>query len=545
MKRFIEENGDMSFDIIVVGGGITGAATAYEAASRGLKTALVEKRDFAWATSSATSKLIHGGLRYLVNAEFGLVRESLKERRTLENIAPNFVHPIPMMMVHDTVCPKNNATEVGIGLRIYDALAYDRNRTWDRGKKIPPHRKLSAAEALVLEPGIFAQGMKGASVFYDCSNIFPERLTLAFLKSAVHHGARAANYAEVEGFVIGENGKVEGVKVQDLLNGASVDLKARLVVNCAGPWADLLLGLARQEAFPGALKRSEGIHIVTKKIVSSHVVSYMTREGRHFFFVPWRGHNLIGTTDQPFSGNPDDYRVTGQSIQGLIEEVNTTLGSDVVSCKDVLYTYGGLRPLVEDESADTYGASRRYEIHDNAVDGLEGLITVEGGKFTTSRNLAEKAVDLAEKKLKKRHAASPTSKRYLWGSQIPDFQGFMLDIKHKNRDFGVNTLEYLGRNYGTEFEPVLDMARQDKSLAESLNADGELLAQAAYAVKNEMARTLNDVVLRRTGIATLGNPGDEVLEKVARTAGGLLGWDDGRISRELDITRQALKVPAE
>jgi len=545
MKRFIEEKGDMSFDIIVVGGGITGAATAYEAASRGLKTALVEKKDFAWATSSATSKLIHGGLRYLVNAEFGLVRESLKERRTLENIAPNFVHPIPMMMVHDAVCTKNNATEVGIGLRIYDALAYDRNRTWDKGKKIPPHRKLSAEEALVLEPGIFAQGLKGASVFYDCSNIFPERLTLAFIKSAVHHGAKAANYTEVEGFVISVNGKVEGVKVRDLLNGTSMDLKARLVVNCAGPWADLLLGLARQEASSGMLKRSEGIHIVTKKIVSSHVVSYMTREGRHFFFVPWRGHNLIGTTDQPFSGNPDDYKVTKNSIQGLIEEVNTTLGSDVISCRDVQYTYGGLRPLVEDESADTYGASRRYEIHDNAVDGLEGLITVEGGKFTTSRNLAEKAVDLVEKKLKKRHAASPSAKRYLWGSQIPDFQSFTLDLKHKNRDFGVNTLEYLGRNYGTEFEPVLDLARQDKSLAEPVNADGELLAQAAYAVRSEMARTLSDVVLRRTGIATLGNPGDEVLEKVARTAGGLLGWDEVRMSRELDITRQALKVPTE
>jgi glycerol-3-phosphate dehydrogenase len=545
MKRFIEENTDMSFDIIVVGGGITGAATAYEAASRGLKTALVEKKDFAWATSSATSKLIHGGLRYLVNGEFGLVRESLKERRTLENIAPNFVHPIPMMMVHDTVCPKNNATEVGIGLRIYDALAYDRNRTWDKGKKIPPHRKLSAAEALVLEPGIFAQGLKGASVFYDCSNIFPERLTLAFLKSAVHHGAQVANYAQVEGFVIGGNGKVEGVKVKDLSRGTSLDLKARLVVNCAGPWADLLLGLAQQELSSGTLKRSEGIHIVTKKIVSSHVVSYMTREGRHFFFVPWRGHNLIGTTDQPFLGNPDDYRVTKQSVQGLIEEVNETLGSDVIFRKDVLYTYGGLRPLVEDESADTYGASRRYEIHDNAADGLEGLITVEGGKFTTSRNLAEKAVDLVEKKLKKRHAASPTAKRYLWGSQIPDFQNFMLEIKHKNRDFGVNTLEYLGRNYGTEFEPVLDLARQDKSLAEPINADGELLAQAVYAVKNEMARTLSDVVLRRTGIATLGNPGDEVLEKVARIAGGLLGWDEARMSRELDITRQVLKVPTE
>ncbi len=218
MKRFIEEPGNYDYDIIIIGGGITGAAVAYEAASRGLKTALVEKKDFSCATSAATSKLIHGGLRYLANAEFGLVRESLKERRTLENIAPNFVYPIPMMMVHDTVCPKNNPLEIGIGLRIYDALSYDRNRTWDKSKKIPAHRRISSSEALVLEPGIFAQGIKSASVFYDCSNIFPERLTLAFIKSAVHHGAQVANYARVEGFITGSSGKVEGVKVNDLLN---------------------------------------------------------------------------------------------------------------------------------------------------------------------------------------------------------------------------------------------------------------------------------------------------------------------------------------
>ena len=183
--------------------------------------------------------------------------------------------------------------------------------------------------------------MKGASVFYDCTNIFPERLTLAFIKSAVHHGAQVANYARVDGFVIGENGKISGVKVKDLLRGSSLELKAKLIINCAGPWADILLGLAISRHSSGNLKRSEGIHIVTKKIVSSHVVSYMTKEGRHFFMVPWRGHNLIGTTDQPFTGNPDEYRVTGQSIQGLIEEVNTTLGSEVVTYKDVLYTYGG------------------------------------------------------------------------------------------------------------------------------------------------------------------------------------------------------------
>ena len=357
MKRFIEEPGNHDFDIIIIGGGITGAAVAYEAASRGLKTALVEKKDFSCATSAATSKLIHGGLRYLANAEFGLVRESLKERRTLENIAPNFVYPIPMMMVHDTVCPKNNPLEIGIGLRIYDALSYDRNRTWDKSKKIPPHRRISASEALVLEPGIFAQGIKGASVFYDCSNIFPERLTLAFIKSAVHHGAHVANYARVEGFITGSSGKIEGVKVNDLLKGSTSELKAKLIINCAGPWADILLGLAKPGNSSGTLKRSEGIHIVTKKFVNAHVVSYMTKEGRHFFMIPWRGHNLIGTTDQPFVGNPDECRVTRQSIQGLIEDVNTTLGSDILGYDDVLYTYGGLRPLVEDDSADTYGAS--------------------------------------------------------------------------------------------------------------------------------------------------------------------------------------------
>jgi glycerol-3-phosphate dehydrogenase len=448
-----------------------------------------------------------------------------------------------MMMVHDTVCPKNNPLEIGIGLRIYDALSYDRNRTWDKSKKIPSHRKISASEALVLEPGIFAQGIKGASVFYDCSNIFPERLTLSFIKSAVHHGAEVANYARVDGFITNSSGKVEGVKVNDLLRGSTSELKASLIINCAGPWADILLGLAKPGNSSGTLKRSEGIHIITKKFVNAHVVGYMTKEGRHFFMIPWRGHNLIGTTDQPFIGNPDEWRVTRESILGLIDDVNTTLGSDILSYDDVLYTYGGLRPLVEDDSADTYGASRRYEIYDNTVDGLQGLITVEGGKFTTSRNLAEKAIDLAEKKLGRRHTSSPTAKRYLWGSQIMDMKTFMLDIRHKNKDFGTPTLEYLGKNYGNEFEPVLELARQDKQFSEVLNEDGEILAQAVYAARYEMARTLSDIVLRRTGIATLGNPGNEVLEKVALSAAKELGWDDKRIVQELTQTIEALRVP--
>jgi glycerol-3-phosphate dehydrogenase len=184
-------------------------------------------------------------------------------------------------------------------------------------------------------------------------------------------------------------------------------------------------------------------------------------------------------------------------------------------------------------------ATRTPRLHD----GLQGLITVEGGKFTTSRNLAEKAIDLVEKKLGRRHTVSPTAKRFLWGSQIRDMQSFILDIRHKNRDFDETTLEYLGRNYGTEFEPVLDLARRERPLSEILNDDGEVLSQAVYAVRHEMARTLSDIVLRRTGIATLGNPGLPVLENVAQLAAKELGWDGKKIETELADTLEALGIP--
>jgi glycerol-3-phosphate dehydrogenase len=542
MKRFIEEPARETFDVVIAGGGITGAAVAYEAASRGLKTALVEKKDFSWATSSATSKLIHGGLRYLANAEFTLVRESLKERRVLQNIAPNLVHPIPMMMVHDSVCPKNKPFEIAIGLWIYDLLAFDRNRTWDPTKKIPRHRRISREEAMILEPGIFARGMKGASIFYDCLNAFPERLTLAFVKSACVHGAMAANYARVDEFMM-EGQRVRGVVVRDLLGGSVVELPARLVVNCTGPWADIVLGKAVKTRAAGSLTRSEGIHIVTRKRVNTHVVSYMTEAGRHFFMIPWRNHTLIGTTDQPYTGSPDDYRVTPESIRGLIDEVNGTLGADVVNFDDVLYSYGGLRPLVEDVSADTYGASRRYEIQDNAEDGIEGLVTVEGGKFTTSRMLAEKTVDIAERKLARRRIDSPTASRYLWGCQIPDMRDFTLRLFRDNRDFDWDTLEYLGRNYGTETDEVLALARTDRRLRERLDRDGEIAAQVVHAVRNEMARTLEDIVLRRTGIGSLGEAGGDTLEETAQAAASELGWDRERICAEVEGVRRVLAVP--
>lgn len=546
MERFIENYHDEHFDVIVIGGGITGASVAYEAATRGLKVALLEKKDFSWATSAVTSKMIHGGLRYLVNGEVGLVRESLRERRVLENIAPNFVYPWPMMMVHYKTPLKNNKWVVKIGMLLYDALSYDKNFTWDACKKIPVHRTVSKEEVLQSEPNVRPKDLTGASIFYDCNSIFPERFTLAFIKSAVAYGAKVANYSKVEGFLMGADNNVTGVRVKDLLKNKIHDVSATVTINCGGPWADIVLGLAKPNSNGSpTLRRSEGIHIITSKrlISGNYTVGSMTPGGRHFFMVPWRNHTLIGTTDKPFTGNPDEYRVTKTSIMELIDDVNSSFGDGKLSFADVQHTYGGLRPLVEEDTGETYTSSRKYEIYDNKKDGLDGLITVEGGKYTTSRNLAEHCLKIVAKKMGRSLGKSITKEHYLSGCEIKDLCVFFTSVEQENKDFSAATMNYLGRNYGMEYAAILKLARENKSLAETLNADGELLAEVVYAIREEMARTLSDIVMRRTGIGTLGNPGEDVLRKVANVAAKELHWDQNRVEKEISDTVNLLKIP--
>ena len=232
LERFIENQArDTEYDLLVVGGGITGAAVAYDAASRGLSVALVEKNDFGGGTSAATSKLIHGGLRYLATMEFGLVRESLRERRILENIAPNFVYPAPIMITTNKIKFTNRKWIIKAGMMVYDIFSFDKGFTWDKSKKIPCHRTISAKKVLEAEPNVKSEGLTGASVYYDCASINPERLTLAFIKSAVKHGARVANYTKVEDFLTEEKGdhrQVLGARIKDLLTGEDHDVRAKL-----------------------------------------------------------------------------------------------------------------------------------------------------------------------------------------------------------------------------------------------------------------------------------------------------------------------------
>ena len=536
MKRFMDDYKSESFDILVIGGGITGAAVAYDAASRGLSVALVEKSDFGGATSAATSKVIHGGLRYLKTFEFGLVRESLHERRVMGNIAPNFIYPIPFMFVNPTLVMK-------IGLYVYDLLAFDKKFTWDKSKKIPNHYALTREEVIGKVPNTKREGLKGAMIYYDSLSIFPERLTLAFLKSAVHYGARVSNYTKVEDFFITKGNKVSGIVVRDLVNNKSHTIKGKITINCAGPWADIVFKLAKKGDSHDKIRRSEGIHLIVKNLINNQAVGTMTKTG-HFFLIPWRGYSLIGTTDKEYPGSPDEYHVTRQSIQELLDTVNMDFGNDnPIQYNDVLFTYGGLRPLLDAQKEDVHTTTRKYEIYDHADEGLTGLITVEGGKYTTSRNLAQNVLKTVEKRLGEKLSKCKTHKQRLIDCEIEDIELFIDSIKKENGDFKNTTVEYLGRNYGTEYNNILNLARQDKRLAEIVNDDGEILAQVVYAVKNEMAVTLEDILFRRTGIGTLGNPGEVVLAKIADIAANELGWSADRKKRELIEVEKVFKLP--
>jgi glycerol-3-phosphate dehydrogenase len=542
MIRFIENHSDKTYDLIVIGGGISGAAVAYEAASQGYSVALVEKGDFGGATSSATSKLIHGGLRYLANFEYGLVRESLKERRTLENIAPNFVYPMPFLVpLYKTLMRSKWLLEPG--MIIYDLLSYDKGFTWDRSKKLPLHHSLSRRKTLEMEPVVNGENLTGSILYYDCANLMPERLTLAFIKSAVKHGAEVANYAKVEDF-IREEGRILGVVVRDLLTGITSTMHGRLTINCGGPWADLLLGVARGNPGSQQIRRSEGIHLITRRLTQHFAVGGLTPSGRSCNLIPWRGHTLIGTTDREYTGDPDEYQVTRAKVEEFIGEVNDAFGKpDMIQYSDIRYVYGGLRPLIDDQTKDVYKTSRRYEVFDHEQEGMPGLVTVEGGKYTTSRNLAENVLKTVNR-IFSQPSKSVTARKHLAGCEITDLEAFLAQAKSTYADFPAPTIDFLARIYGTELPAVMEIARSDKQYTFDLDAEGEMPAQVVYAIREEMACTLLDILVRRTGLGTLGNPGTTALETIARIAARELKWDQRRIDQELETANKALCVPS-
>lgn len=532
LKRYIEEHSDKKFDLVIIGGGITGAAVSYIAAARGLSVALFEKKDYGGATSAATSKLIHGGLRYLAKMEIGLVRESLRERRILGNIAPNFVYPLPFIMPNYKRW-KGNIWKMMFGMYLYDVLSYDKKDTWDKSKRLANHKLISHRKTVRVEPNLSRESLRNSFYFFDYQSIFPERLTLAFIKSAAEYGARVSNYAKIEAFKYGAHNRITGVEVRDLFSGETKNVYADLIINCGGTWADKILNLAaRKDISAHKVKRSEGIHIITGKIAGNHVVSLQRKDGGHLMIMPWRDHSLIGTTDKEYYGDPDEYKVSKESLEEVVKAVNENYGKSI-TLSDIKHAYGGLRPLVDDQTKGSYQTSRKYEVYDNAADGIEGMITIEGGKYTTSRSLADEVLKMISLKLNMTLSDPVSDNLYLSGCEIRDMKQFMIRQHLNYTDFSKQTIEYVSRNYGTDSKIVFQIARDNPRFAEVISRDGEILAEIVYAIKHESARTLRDIMLRRTGTGTLGNPGRDIIDKIVAIASEMLNWNSQKTEEEI------------
>ena len=558
MKRDLESMGAKTYDLAVVGGGITGACIARDAALRGLSVALVDKGDFAGATTAASSKLIHGGLRYLQNLEIGLVRESLRERRIWSNVAPHMVDPITFLMPTTHRGIKERLGKA-IGLTLYDWLAYDRNRLDDPAKAIPKHKKLNREETLALEPGLESDELTGAMIFYDYQMYSPERLALECILDAAEHGADVANYAEVVEF-LEEDNRVVGVRVHDKATGerqgaaapcptaGDVTIRAQVTVNAAGPWADILMATLTGggEQAPHLI-RSKGIHLLTRALTHGHAIAVPSKN-THFFILPWRGYTILGTTDTTYEGDPDDIHVSEKDIVDFLAVINKGYPGAKLLRSDVLYFYGGLRPIVDTTSRDlpedeeqageseTYAASRAAEVYDHeAEEGLEGVVTAIGGKWTTSRYLAEQVVDLVLTKLDKPTTPCTTDHTPTCGGDVGRFAEFMEQAVADRGDLAAAVVENLAKNYGSRMDDVLAPAEETPELMQRLSDRfPDIAAQVVYAVREEMALAVEDVLFRRTGLGTIGSPGDAAISRVADLMAQELGWDEARRTQQVE-----------
>lgn len=529
MQRFsFSSPVEKPFDVIVVGGGVSGAAVAHQAAAQGLRVALFERNDFGSATSAVTSKLIHGGLRYLKNYEFALVRQSLRERRILGDIAANLVRPLRFVIPIYQGKLSSRLT-LKAGMILYDLLAFDKQRVGDLKNALPSHQSCSTDEIRDLALCLDAKQITGGIAYYDYANVNPDRMTLAFLKTAQRNGAVLANYAVVDS-LLRQGDRIVGVKVVDQLSQASAQVHAKYVVNCAGSWVDEIVhGTTKVQSRPRV--RSEGVHLITSKLSFQCAVVLQMADGQHLMFLPWRGLTIVGPTDRAYHGHPSDYRPTRESLEELIRNINSHIPAEKMggpfTRDDVVFHYGGLRPLVDtDPSEGTYSASRRHEIVDHqSRDGLSGLISVEGGKYTTSRGLAEQVLELIGKLSGWNVHRMDTSTMTLEGCVASGYEEFLTELLQRfGHEYRPETIAYYASNYGLEADNLLSLGLQLPDGKHLLTADGEIMAEIDYVLEGELVYTLSDLLLRRTGIGWMGQPPDLWMRKFAAKLGSRFNW---------------------
>ena len=548
MQRNIADLAENSFDIVVVGAGIHGVAVAYDAALRGLKVALIDKGDFGSATSSNSLKIVHGGLRYLQHADFRRMRESIRERKTLMRIAPHLVYPLPFLIPtygHFVKGPE----ALFFAMVANDLISLDRNWGMPSDKHLPRGRVISRDEMQRLFPGVNQENLTGGAIWYDAQMYNSERLILAFLHSAVQAGAVACNYVKAEEFEK-QGERVVGVKARDVLTDTPFSIRARLVVNTSGPWYNQILNMLGQKDASDRIQLSKALNLVTKPISEGFAVGVYSRKkykdadailskgSRLFFITPWRGKSLIGTAHVPYDGNPNSFRVTRQDIEDFLREVQDAYPSAELRPEDVSFYQAGMLPItaVDPDTGDVTLAKHHRIVDHRKQHGVDGALSVIGVKYTTARDVAEKTVDLALRKLGMPHRPCVTAIAPLYGGHMDSFEEFLKkEMAASDGRVAPSSLEALLRNHGSAYQRVLRYVEEAPVWAMPLSDDSTTIkAEVLHGVREEMAQKLADVVFRRTELGTLGYPGKAALRTAAEIMANELGWSNARMRQEID-----------
>ena len=555
MDRNLKTLAASEFDVAVLGGGIFGACAAWDAAQRGLSVALIEKGDFCGATSANHLKMVHGGIRYIQHGDIYRVRQSSAERRAFLRIAPHLVKPLPILIPTYGLGMKGKpALRIGMGL--YDLLTLDRNRgISDPARKIPWGRSISREDLLRMVPGLPTEGLTGAAVFCDGQMQNPPRLVLGIVQAAVEAGATVANYVEATGFVR-RGSRVTGVKARDVLSGSEFDIRAKVVLNASGPFAESLLqnALGTRLAPPGVYSR-DACFVVSKKLLpDKHALAVQgttrdpdarfSRGARHLFIAPWRDYTLVGVWHVVWSKGPDSVVVTDEELQTFIAEVNGACPSLGISLEDVSLWNAGLVPFGQNSpgAKDLRYGHRSRLIDHAATDAIENLITLIGVRFTTGRWEAQRAVDLVLRKLARPSPPCRTAVTPIPGGDIEHIENYTRQASRQHPVVSPAVMRQLITSYGNRFERVLRHAAEDATLASPIGSSHTIQAQVLHAIREEMAHTLGDVVFRRTELATGEYPGRTILRECADLMAGELKWDARRIETEID--RVAQRFPA-
>ena len=522
-------------DILVIGGGVVGAGAALDAATRGLSTGLIEQRDYASGTSSRSSKLIHGGLRYLEMLDFRLVREAMHERGLmLTRLAPHLVRPVPFL--YPLTHPVWERGYVGAGVALYDAMALGAGH--DAG--LPRHRHLTRRQAHRLMPSLKSGALVGAVQYYD-AQVDDARHTMELARTAAHYGAQVANRVAAVGF-LRQGERVTGVRAKDKVSGREFEIPARQIVNATGVWTDDTQAMVGERG-QFHVRASKGIHLVVPRDrIHSRTGLILRTATSVLFVIPWGRHWIIGTTDTDWDLDKAHPAASRTDIDYLLDQVNRVLATPLTHA-DVEGVYAGLRPLLAGESESTSKLSREHVVAHSAP----GLVVVAGGKYTTYRVMAKDAVDEAVMALSGTIAKSTTETIPLVGAvgypAIWNRRGTLA------RDGGLHVarVEHLLGRYGAMTLEILELCREQPELREPLDgAEDYLRAEIVYAASHEGAQHLDDVLARRTRISIeVWDRGVAAAEPAAQLMAGVLGWDDARVAEEVDFYRERVRAERE